>query len=91
MHLENVGGRHVKHGNPLGVEGRHPGDGVPDHPEGPVLEGPHGVHPRLLRRVHEAAVYPAGHPVELKSIFKKIEIFFLFIHEFREWRGRENE
>ena len=38
------------------------------HLEAAVGEVSHGVDPGLLRRVHEAGVDPAGHPVQLKSI-----------------------
>ena len=66
LHLEHVGRGHVEHRDALGVVRRHAHDGVADHLEGPVLEGPHGVDPRLLGRVDEAAVDPARHPVQLE-------------------------
>lgn len=53
----------VEEGNPHGVPHRKLPRGV--RQEGPVLEGPHRVHPRLAGAVDEAAVDPRRHAVSL--------------------------
>lgn len=55
--------------DPLRVAGRHAQLGVAalGQLELALCERPHGVDPRLFRRVHETRVNPRGHPVDLET------------------------
>ena len=59
----------------INIPGRHAqlGIGALLHLELALGEGPHGVDPGLLRRVHKAGVNPRGHPVNLQERAKKEE------------------